>query len=182
MWVNLPAEHKMDPPAYQDISAATIPVVDAAPGVRAKVIAGECGGTKAVVQTVVPIQYIDFMVEKGGTFEHSVPAEMETTIAYVYSGRGSFLSCEKKNQAVKAGDCVLFAESEGGAVSFEANAGESLGFLLLAGKKLREPVCWHGPFVMNTRAQIMEAFQEYQMGHSSSTRAHSNDCKPNHFA
>lgn len=158
LWVNLPAAHKMDPPAYQDVSAATIPLVQAAKGVRAKVIAGECGGIKAVVQTLVPIQYIDFSVDASSSFAHPLPVEMETAIAYIYSGKGSFSNGESKHQAVKSGDCVLFADA--GAVAFRASAGEGFEFLLLAGQKLREPVVWHGPLVMNSRAQIMEAFQE----------------------
>lgn len=56
MWVNLPAKHKMDPPRYQDVPSRSIPHFDAAPGVRAKVIAGECAGVRAVVQTLVPVQ------------------------------------------------------------------------------------------------------------------------------
>lgn len=73
MWVNLPKSHKMTPPKYQDIPAEKIPVVEAAPGVSAKVIAGECAGRKAVVQTVLPVQYIDFVAQPGASFTHTIP-------------------------------------------------------------------------------------------------------------
>eukprot|EP00960_Hanusia_phi_P054852 762790-Hanusia_phi.AAC.7 len=85
-WINLPKDKKMTPPAYQDIRSSSIPVVTCNDKVKAKVIAGSCAGQDAVCQTIIPVQYIDFMVEPGGEFLHEVPAEMETRILYVYKG------------------------------------------------------------------------------------------------
>eukprot|EP00241_Pyramimonas_parkeae_P023103 CAMPEP_0114323210 /NCGR_PEP_ID=MMETSP0059-20121206/27728_1 /TAXON_ID=36894 /ORGANISM="Pyramimonas parkeae, Strain CCMP726" /LENGTH=278 /DNA_ID=CAMNT_0001451419 /DNA_START=175 /DNA_END=1012 /DNA_ORIENTATION=- len=142
MWVNLPAKHKMNP---------------LAPGVTAKIIAGECGGTPAVVQTLVPIQYIDFWVNEGASFTHTVSTEMETCFCYVYKGEGTF----SKGQKGSEGDMLLMGS--GDSLSFTGGKG-GMEFLLLAGKKLREPIARHGPFVMNTKQEIMQAFQDYQNG------------------
>ena len=71
MWINLPRAHKMDAPAYNDISAAAIPTSEVAPGVTAKVLAGACGPLSAAVQPIQPIQYIDFTCEAGAAFEHA---------------------------------------------------------------------------------------------------------------
>lgn len=79
MWVNLPRSHKMTPPKYQDIPAEKIPIVEPAAGVSAKIIAGECAGRKAVVQTVLPVQYIDFIVQPGASFAHIIPGAAATS-------------------------------------------------------------------------------------------------------
>jgi redox-sensitive bicupin YhaK (pirin superfamily) len=80
----------MDPPAYQDVPASAIPIVEVASGVRAKIIAGECGGVKAVVNTLVPVQYVDFMLEPSASFSHPVPSHMDTCLCYIYEGGGTF--------------------------------------------------------------------------------------------
>ena len=163
-WVNLPAKHKMDPPAYQDVPARAIPVVDAAPGVRAKVIAGECAGTRAVVQTRVAVHYVEFVVQPGASFAHALPAELATVFCYVTSGDGVF-GPEAAPKTATEGD-MLVMSPDGDAVRFAAPASASkpLLFLLLAGAPIREPIVRHGPFVMNTRAEIQNCFAEYQAG------------------
>ena len=159
-WINLPAAHKMDPPAYNDMTAASIPTVQPAPGVTAKVIVGEVAGTKALVQPLVRVQYLDFMAEAGATYDHALPDEsFATCVAHVYQGSGTF-GAEAKE--AKAGQALLFAQA-GGGVHFTAGA-EGLGFLLLAGVPLKETVVWHGPFVMNSQQQIRQCFADYQSG------------------
>mgnify|MGYP003687024081 FL=1 len=103
-WINLPKARKMDPPAYCDIAAASIPTATVAPGVIAKVIAGKVGALSAVAQPIVPVQYIDFMCEPGGTFTHQLPAGFRTCVVHVYEG-SVLLSPAKK--AVSAGQAAL---------------------------------------------------------------------------
>jgi len=159
-WINLPAAHKMDPPAYKYLRAASIPTITPAAGVTAKIIAGECAGTKALVQPLVPVQYIDFMSDAQASYAHELPdASYTTCVVHVYQGSGAFGS---DGRAAKAGQCILFSK-EAGAVQWVAGA-EGLGFLLLAGVPLNEPVVWHGPFVMSTQAQIKQCFTDYQTG------------------
>mmetsp|Transcript_51095 Transcript_51095/g.159668 ORF Transcript_51095/g.159668 Transcript_51095/m.159668 type:complete len:299 (+) Transcript_51095:57-953(+) len=160
-WINLPKEKKMTPPAYQDIRSSSIPVVTCNDKVKAKVIAGSCAGQDAVCQTIIPVQYIDFMVQPGGEFTHDVPAEMETVIFYVYKG-SAMLGPEQV--VAKEGDTCLLDPRGGTKVWFKESQNEELGFLLLAGKPIREPISRYGPFVMNTKEEIRQAFLDYQSG------------------
>jgi len=160
VWVNLPKKDKMCRPNYQDVSKDKIPVVTK-DGVTVKVIAGEAYGTKAIVTTKVPIQYLDFFVEKGKDFTHSLPSNMNAG-AYVIKGKGVFGSNKK---TVDEGHLVVL-DSNGQAteISGKADDHEDLRFLLLAGVPLNEPIARYGPFVMNTQEEIGQAFEDYQNG------------------
>ncbi|KAJ8600351.1 hypothetical protein CTAYLR_000678 [Chrysophaeum taylorii] len=158
VWVNLPKSRKMDPPSYNDISASAIPKVEFAGGIAA-VIAGTVDGVKAPVQPLVDVQYVDFMMTPNSTYAHTVPAGYETCIVHAYAGGGAFGAA-----TVSEGDCVLFERTNAESiVSWQAGAA-GLSFLLLAGRPLREPVVWHGPFVMNTKAEIGDCFRDLQAG------------------
>jgi redox-sensitive bicupin YhaK (pirin superfamily) len=174
MWNNLPASKKMKDPAYQDVPAAAIPIIDLSEAqdrsLQCKVLVGSCGGTDAVIVTDTPVQYLDFRCKRGAAFTHPVPPEMETVILYVYHGKGVF-----NGEPASDGQTILFS-AEGETVGFECTEAlsedgdrgggytEDLRFLLLCGKKLREPIARHGPFVMNTRAELIQAFTDYQNG------------------
>ena len=176
MWVNLPGSKKMKDPSYQDVPANAIPVIEINEFLSVKILTGECAGTKAVIETDTPVQYLDFRCKVGASFTHPIPKDMDTCIVYVYHGSGTFNS-------VTAGDGETLLLGEGDVVTFECikklvqpvqgergrgenvgNYQEDLRFLLLSGKKLKEPVARHGPFVMNTRAELVQAFEDYQNG------------------
>lgn len=170
MWVNLPAAKKMNDPYYQDVPANAIPIIAINELLSVKILTGECNGTKAVIETDTPVQYLDFRAKVGAEFTHPIPPVMDTCIVYVYHGSGVF-------NGVDAGDGETLLLGEGDHVSFQCksvfsptergNVGgyeEDLRFLLLSGKKLKEPVARHGPFVMNTRAELVQAFTDYQSG------------------
>ena len=158
-WINLPAKHKMDPPAYNDMSAASIPTVQPADGVSAKIIVGQVGATKSLITPLVRVQYVDWMVAPGKSYEHELEGAFATCIVHCYRGSGRF---GDEAAEVKEGQCALF-NSPGDSLRFEAGT-DGVDFLLLAGVPLKEPVVWHGPFVMSTQAQIMQCFQDYQSG------------------
>ena len=157
-WINLPAANKMDAPAYNDMRAASIPSFEPVAGVTAKVIVGEVGGTKSLIKPLLRVQYIDFMCTAGASYEHALEGSYETCIVHIYRGSGSFGADRK---AAKEGQCLLFGP--GDSLPFTADSG-GVDFLLLAGVPLREPVVWHGPFVMNSQQQIMQCFADYQSG------------------
>jgi redox-sensitive bicupin YhaK (pirin superfamily) len=161
LWVNLPRRDKMMAPRYQEVPAARIPVGRSADGkVTARVIAGEALGARAVIDTRTPIVYLDLTLAPGGVHEQPLPDGFNA-FAYVVEGEGSFDASGKK---ASAHDLVLFS-GDGDAVRIEAPAGGgALRVLLVAGQPLGEPVARAGPFVMNTRAEIVRAFEDFQSG------------------
>lgn len=158
LWVNLPAANKMDPPVFQDASPEALPEVQLSDCLRAKVLVGALGDSSSPIQTIVPVTYVDYMCAPGGDGVHEFDAEQSARFVYVYGGEGIV-----GEQRCCKGD-VLRLSTEGEALSF-SNAGETeFGFVLLSGRPIGEPVVQHGPFVMASREQIMEAFRDYQMG------------------
>jgi redox-sensitive bicupin YhaK (pirin superfamily) len=156
LWVNLPAKDKMTAPRYQEFGADRIPEATPAPGVTAKVIAGRIGGVEGPVrQPATDPTYLDVRLDAGARFEHAVHAG-HNAFAYVYAGA---VEPEGDEVAMK-GDLLVFGP--GDAVRVTARGPSRL--ILVAGRPLNEPVARYGPFVMNTKEQIMQAFVDYQEG------------------
>jgi redox-sensitive bicupin YhaK (pirin superfamily) len=160
LWVNLPARDKMTKPRYQEIPGTGIPIAKSDDGkVTVRVIAGEALGQRAVIETRTPIFYLDCTLEPGASLTQSAPPEYNA-FAYVVEGRGVFGS--NRRDAAKH-EMLLFA-NDGDAMSVEAAPDSPLKALLIGGVPLREPVARYGPFVMNTRQEILQAFDDYQSG------------------
>jgi quercetin 2,3-dioxygenase len=162
LWVNLPQRDKMIRPHYQEIPAAGIPVATSANGkATVRVIAGESMGKKAVINTRTPIIYLHFTLKPGARVVQAVPAEYNA-FAYVFSGEGRL---GRDERVASEHQMAMFA-SDGDAISIAApeSAGEPLEVLLIAGMPLREPVARYGPFVMNTKEEIIKAFEDYREG------------------
>jgi quercetin 2,3-dioxygenase len=160
LWVNLPARDKMTKPRYQEIPAAGIPVAKSADGkVTARVIAGEALGKGAVIETRTPIFYIDAELAPGATLDQPAPPEFNA-FAYVVEGEGIFGS---NRRSAGRHEMVRFG-ADGDALRIEAAPRGPLRVLLIGGVPLNEPVARYGPFVMNTRAEIVQAFEDYQAG------------------
>lgn len=160
LWVNLPARDKMTKPRYQEIPAEGIPVAKSEDGkVTVHVIAGEALGQGAVIETRTPIFYLDCALEPGASLEQPAPPEFNV-FAYVVEGEGIFGS---NSRSARRHEMVQFA-ADGDAVRIEGAPGSPLRVLLIGGVPLNEPVARYGPFVMNTRAEIVQAFEDYQAG------------------
>ena len=162
LWVNLPGKQKMMQPRYQEISAASIPTAESSDGlVNVRVIAGEALGAKAVIETVTPIMYLHFTIKPGGVVIQPVPKSYNA-FAYVVDGAGVF---GNQSERGSDGQMVMFA-SDADEVRIEnpAEANQDLEVLLLGGVPLGEPIARYGPFVMNTRAEIHQAIDDYQSG------------------
>ena len=162
LWVNLPREDKMMRPRYQEIEAARIPTARSEDGlVSVRVIAGEALGARAVIETKTPIMYLHFKLKPGAKVLQSVPREYNA-FAYIVDGEGRFGADE--GRAVD-GQMVIFAQ-DGDEVLMANRAGakQALDVLLIAGLPLNEPIARYGPFVMNTRAEIYQAIEDYQSG------------------
>lgn len=159
LWVNLPASHKMMEPRYRDVKQAQIPEIELNQDLKIKVISGEVQGIQGPVQDiVVDTEYLDVTLSPGAAFEHQVKTEYNA-FAYVIEGRGYF--DPDKTAEIEKEHLVLF--EKGDSVKITATT-EKLWFLFVAGKPLNEPVAWRGPIVMNTQAELAQAFEEYRNG------------------
>ena len=168
LWVNLPQAHKMTKPRYQEIPAEKIPLAESPDGlVKVKVIAGEALGAKALIDTFTPISYLHFTVKPGGSVTQKIPSAYNT-FAYIFSGEGVF--GEEKKEAVE-GEMVQF-DHDGNEVTFSVSseAIHAMDLLLLAGMPLNEPIMRYGPFVMNTKEELLQAVYDYQNGHFGSVQ------------
>jgi redox-sensitive bicupin YhaK (pirin superfamily) len=157
IWLNLPARLKMSRPRYQEVPAAGIPRAETPDGkAKAAIIAGEALGVRAVIDTHTPITYQDWRLEPGADVTVAI-GERDTTLVYVFEGAASV---GEAGREVKDGQLAVLGE--GGSVRLRASTPARL--LLLAGQPLGEPVARYGPFVMNTRQEILEAIQDFQSG------------------
>jgi redox-sensitive bicupin YhaK (pirin superfamily) len=161
LWVNLPRADKMSPPRYQEIKADEIPVAEPAPGVRVRVVAGDVFGVRGPVETHSPIVYLHVTVEPGAAVDVPIP-DGHQAMAYVIAGTGVF---DGDAAAVSEANLVLFGGTEGAVrVAAPPDATRPLDVLVLAAVPLREPVARYGPFVMNTKDELVEAFEDYRSG------------------
>jgi quercetin 2,3-dioxygenase len=160
LWVNLPRRDKMMRPRYQEIPSPRIPTARSEDGkVSVRVIAGEALGSKAVIETRTPIQYLHYTIQPGGRTVQRVPRDYNA-FAYVIDGSATL---GPDDRPVTRRQMVMFA-NDGDAVSITATGSQPLDVLLIAGVPLREPVARYGPFVMNTRAELLQAVDDFQNG------------------
>jgi redox-sensitive bicupin YhaK (pirin superfamily) len=161
LWVNLPAGAKMSPPRYQTILDRDIPAVSLPDGAgTARVIAGDFQGTRGPARTFTPVDVWDLRLKAGGRVELSLPDGF-TTILYVAHG-GVVVN---GSRAAGEGDVVIFSQ-EGEEVAIEARLDSTL--LVLSGEPIREPIASYGPFVMNTKEEILQAVADFQAGRMGS--------------
>lgn len=160
LWVNLPKRDKMMKPRYQEIPGAQIPKATSADGlVTVSVIAGEAMGQKAVIETRTPIVYLHYSIKPGGVATQQVSSTYNT-FAFIVDGEGLFGA---ERERAKDGQMVLFAQ-DGDEVRIENSGNATLEILLIGGMALNEPVARYGPFVMNTEAEIRQAFEDFRLG------------------
>jgi redox-sensitive bicupin YhaK (pirin superfamily) len=176
LWANLPARMKMMAPRYQDIKAGDIPVVTDDDGTVARIICGTFWGRKGPVDEVAidPI-YLDITVPPGKRRTLPVPTA-HNAFAYVFTGSASFCNASAPlavptepaqwsdaRPPARADNRTLVLFDRGDEVTVQA-AEEGARFLLVSGKALAEPVAWYGPIVMNTQAELRQAFDELEQG------------------
>jgi redox-sensitive bicupin YhaK (pirin superfamily) len=158
LWVNLPSEHKMTEPRYQDIPSSDVPETTIGAQVNARVIAGEFGGVSGPVSGVAtePL-YLD--VRCAGAASAKIPTpDGHNVFVYVYEG--AIDVGEGQGSTVRRGEIALL--TAGSVVSVAC--GEPANFILVGGKPLNEPIARYGPFVMNTAEEIRQAIMDFQSG------------------
>ncbi len=161
LWVNLPAKDKMAAPGYQGIAAARIPEAELPRGAgTVRVIAGEYadgrGGTVGPARTFTPMNVWDLRLKAGHRVSVDLPAG-HTTALFVL--RGEIRLGDR--HAVHAAELAVM-ERDGSRLSFDVS--EDATVLLLNGQPLDEPVVGHGPFVMNSQAEIIQAIKDFNSG------------------
>jgi len=158
LWVNLPADQKLSAPKYQEHPAAAIPVETRENSTTIKVVAGETDvGTRGIIDNpyVHPL-YLHIALPASTTFSQQVP-DTDNSFIYVISGQ---LTIGDKQRPLKAGQLGVLEVGSEVKVAAEPDS----EFLLVSGQPLNEPVARGGPFVMNTREQVEQAFADYREG------------------
>jgi quercetin 2,3-dioxygenase len=159
LWVNLPARLKMTQPRYQDIRARQVGLLSSADGgALLRVIAGSFGGHAGPGITHTPISLVHATVSAGARVRLPWRADFNA-LAYVLAGSGT-VGAEQR--PVRMGQLAAFGP--GDAITFTADPKHDMDVLLLGGEPIREPVAAYGPFVMNTREELVQAFEDYQAG------------------
>jgi len=164
LWVNLPAEHKMTAPRYQDISAKSVQLLSSHDGgALIRLIAGELGGHRGPGDTYTPITYAHATIEPGGRL--NIPWRPDfSAMAYVLSGSGAV---GVDGAPLHESQLAVFGEGDAVVVSadkVQTERAPKLEVLLLGGQPLREPIAHYGPFVMNTHSEIAQAMDDFQAG------------------
>jgi redox-sensitive bicupin YhaK (pirin superfamily) len=157
LWVNLPAKDKLTDPRYQDIAADRVPTAQLGRGAIAKVLAGEIAGVRGPVAPgeTQPI-FFDIALAAGASASVPLP-QGHNAFVYVFEGEVEIGDPGERLERGRIG--VL---STGDAVALSSKSGARL--ILVAGKPLREPVARYGPFVMNTEAELRQAFADFRAG------------------
>ena len=160
LWVNLPAREKMGDPRYQEFAPGRIPQLQPAEGVSVKVIAGAVGDTVGpIAQPATDPLYLDVELAAGAAWEQPLPVG-HNAFAYVFEGAASI----GEGAVARPLSAPELGVLDGGD-RFKVTAGNAgARLILVAGRPLREPVARHGPFVMNTRQELMQAFVDFQQG------------------
>ncbi|MFZ4584058.1 MAG: pirin family protein [Acidimicrobiia bacterium] len=167
LWVNLPAALKRSPARYQSVTSDEIPRVERN-GAEVRVIAGEYDGHSGPAATKTPIALYIVIVQPGGTADFEFPAEHNVGFQ-AFAGNG-WVGTDA--QVLRDGQVARFANSDGTIrLGVPADAPEPMIGLLMAGQPINEPVARYGPFVMNTRAELQEAFDDMMHGRLGSIPA-----------
>jgi quercetin 2,3-dioxygenase len=177
LWANLPSSLKMTAPRYQDIKAPEIPEITDDDGTRVRVVCGDFRGKTGPVEGVAADpRYLDVWVPPGK--RKTLPVELERhAFAYVFEGSGNFRGAsapfgvltektDGKNEILvreQTGNRSLVLFDSGDEVTVQAGD-EGIRFILVSGKPIKEPVAWYGPIVMNSQAELQQAFTELRGG------------------
>jgi quercetin 2,3-dioxygenase len=177
LWANLPSSLKMTAPRYQDIKAAEVPEVIDDDGTRLRVVCGDFWGKRGPVEGVAADpRYLDVWVPPGKRKTLKVEVERHA-FAYVFEGSGNFRAASapfgvltEKTDGVneilvreQTGNRSLVLFDSGDEITVQAGD-EGIRFILVSGRPIKEPVAWHGPIVMNSQAELQQAFTELRQG------------------
>jgi quercetin 2,3-dioxygenase len=164
LWVNLPRDAKANAPKYQDLRSSTVSLLtsdDA--GVLVRVIAGEVDGHTGPGSTYTPMTLVHATLEPGAQLELPWQSEFNALV-YVLNGEGTVGHDKRpihtgQAAALGTGDFVTVAAN-----GSQESRSPQMDVIILGGRPIREPLAWAGPFVMNTKAEVLAAFEDYEKG------------------
>jgi len=164
LWVNLPKAQKMSAPHYQDLRASEVGLASTPDaGALIRIIAGEVDGVKGPGSTKTPMAMVHATVLPGATM--TLPWRVDfNALVYVMAGEGSV---GREHRPIRSGQLAVLGHGETitvGASTQQESRHPALEVVVLGGLPIREPVAWAGPFVMNTKAEVLQAFEDYQKG------------------
>lgn len=159
LWVNLSAKEKMCEPAYQELKASDIPEVEA-DGVFVRVIAGTSLGVTSKVYTRTPTMFLDVSLQPGAEFHQTIPDGWN---GFVYTLEGEAIFGSEASAPTGAHVTLQLKQAGDGLIVWNRSESKAR-FMLICGQPLDEPVAQYGPFVMNTRDELMEAMNDFQRG------------------
>lgn len=166
IWVNVPSDRKMDDPRYGTEPPENIPLLKF-PGVQARLLAGSMAESTGPFKTVQPVQMVDYELQPNQSIIHTLPSDMDNCIVYVHKGAGTVAGAQvSKNSVVRLG-----AEDPSVRDMQLCSGEQGMSVLVFAGKRLKQTIAWHGPFVMTTNAEIQKTIDDYRRGKFPPVRA-----------
>lgn len=165
LWINLPHDSRMVTPRYQEIRRETVPhAFNADKTIEAIVFAGTVFGQRGPIETVAPVSYVHFLLQHRATLEYAVPATHHVFV-YVISGTGKI-----GDHSIEPHEAIVL-DKKGDGVQLQAE--EPLEIIVMTGQPLEEPVVQYGPFVMSTKEEIRQTWQDFQVAANGFENAHS---------
>lgn len=160
IWFNVPSAAKMLDPDYGTEPPEAIPTEQVAEGATARLLAGPWKERAGAFRTKAFVQVIDFELQPGASLVHEIPSGMDNCILFIYEGAATVAGQSVPRQTV-----IQFDADSDATRSFQLTAGdEAVQAIMFAGKRLNQPIAWHGPIVMNTQAELQATFRELRSG------------------
>jgi quercetin 2,3-dioxygenase len=165
LWVNLPRDAKANNPKYQDLRSGEVALVASSDaGALVRVIAGEVAGTRGPGSTFTPMTLVHATIEPGARLD--LPWNVDfNALVYVLAGSGSVGT---KGQPIRMGQAAVHGSGDYLTVTADGtqeSRSPAMDVIVVGGRPIREPLAWAGPFVMNTKAEVMQAYEDFQRGH-----------------
>ena len=163
IWLNVPSEKKMQDPSYGTHPPSELPLLQLGAGSTARLLAGALGEARGPANFSVDVQIVDYTLAPGTSTEHAVAASHDNCLCYCYRGAAVIGGAEVARGSVTR--LVPSAPEEGPpAFALSSSGASGAGVLVFCGRQLKQPIAWHGPFVMTSQQEIQAALSEYRSG------------------